>query len=289
MNKERIIVCGCDDPKNLTVVMNSLWASSFCVYNIITATKVPDLISITKSISPDLIVLCFRSNQVVLNDFSSFVKKPELPVLCLTKKAEAEKLYWTKNSIVFTYPLEHLSQPAHLNSMINSIFLLKNEAAAMAKTSRFAEAALKDSQSGNNRDMSKVVLELDQKVDVLLKVKESIARLFSRVDDPIRTELNNIVNSIKKSVNDNKLWEDFKLYFVKTNPDFLFRLAKKYPSLTQIDLKYCCYLKMNMSNDDIRVLLGINQESVRTHKYRLKRKLSLGREQSLRTYLQSVN
>jgi len=38
---------------------------------------------------------------------------------------------------------------------------------------------------------------------------------------------------------------------------------------------------MNMSNDDIRALLGISQESVRTHKYRLKKKLSLGKDQSL--------
>jgi DNA-binding CsgD family transcriptional regulator len=46
---------------------------------------------------------------------------------------------------------------------------------------------------------------------------------------------------------------------------------------------------MNMSNDHIGNLLGINQESVRTHKYRLKKKMSLPREQDLRTYLRSVD
>jgi len=131
-------------------------------------------------------------------------------------------------------------------------------------------------------------MELDQKVEVLMKVKDRIADLYPRVDDPTRTELTSIVNSIRQSANDNKLWEDFKLYFEKTNPDFLYLLVQRHPGLTPKDLKYCCYLKMNMANDDIRTLLGINQESVRTHKYRLKKKLVLPKEQDLRSYLRSV-
>jgi hypothetical protein len=43
-----------------------------------------------------------------------------------------------------------------------------------------------------------------------------------------------------------------------------------------------------MSNDDIKNLLGINQESVRTHKYRLKKKMSLAPNQDLRSYLLTV-
>jgi DNA-binding CsgD family transcriptional regulator len=46
---------------------------------------------------------------------------------------------------------------------------------------------------------------------------------------------------------------------------------------------------MNMTNDDIRALLGINIESVRTHKYRLKKKLFLSKEKSVRSFLQTVN
>jgi DNA-binding CsgD family transcriptional regulator len=101
-------------------------------------------------------------------------------------------------------------------------------------------------------------------------------------------ELLSIVNAIKTSANNTKLWDDFKVYFEKTNPNFLYLLAKKHPQLTTKDLKYCCYLRMNMSNDDIRSLLGINQESVRTHKYRLKKKMQLNKESDLQTYLKAI-
>jgi len=289
MQEEKLILFGCDDPENLAIVMNSLKGSVFFNHNIVTTSRIPELASISKSITADLVISCFRNNQAVLSEFNSFVKRPEIPLLCLTKKNETERLRWSTNSIVFTYPLEHAGNAEHLNSRINSIFLLSSGAEKKYRQNSFADAAIQQGQSNNTRNMSRIILELDQKVDILMKVKDRITNLFPKVDDPVRTELTYIANSIKSSVNNNNLWEDFKLYFVKTNPDFLFKLAQKYPALTQNDLKYCCYLKMNMSNDDIRNLLGINQESVRTHKYRLKKKLELSKDQSLRSYLQSVN
>ena len=256
--------------------------------DIISATRVSDLISIVKSLDPDLIILSFRNNQLVLSDFNSFVKKPEIPILCLTKRFESETLGWNKNSIVFTYPFEHLNNEEYLSSRINSIFLIRTESSKKAATSTFAEMAIQNSQADNTRNLSRYVLELDQKVEVLLKVKDRIAHLCPQVDDPTKAELTSIVNSIKASATDSKFWEDFKVYFEQTNPNFLFLLAQKYPSLTAIDLKYCCYLLMNMTNDNIRNLLGINQESVRTHKYRLKKKMALPKDQDLKGYLRSV-
>jgi DNA-binding CsgD family transcriptional regulator len=132
-------------------------------------------------------------------------------------------------------------------------------------------------------------MELDQKIEVLLKVKERISYLYPNVDDATRIELMSIVNSIKTVANDNKLWDDFKIYFEQSNPNFLLALAKKHPSLSSRDLKYCCYIKMNMSNNDITNLLGINQESVRTHKYRLKKKLTLRKEEDIISYLRTVS
>jgi DNA-binding CsgD family transcriptional regulator len=256
-------------------------------HTIISAARVSDLIGIVKSLEPDLIILCFRNNQHVLNDLDTFVKKPEIPVVCLAKKSESESLSWNSSSIVFSYPVEHLAAKEYLSSRINSIFLLRTKPKS-DPVFPFAAAARQPDHFINSDDLSRYVMELDQKVEVLMRVKERIAHLYPRVDDPTRAELTSIVNSIRLSANDNKLWDDFKLYFEKTNPDFLFQLVQKHPGLTPKDLKYCCYLKMNMANDDIRTLLGINQESVRTHKYRLKKKLVLTKEQDLSSYLRSV-
>jgi DNA-binding CsgD family transcriptional regulator len=186
---------------------------------------------------------------------------------------------------VFAYPIEHVRNKDYLSLRVQSVLKLRTE--SLKKTS---PGSLKENylQNTNTKDLSRFVLELDQKVEVLLRVKDRIEALYNSVDNPARTELLSIVNAIKKSASDKKIWDDFKLYFEDSNPNFLLELAKKHPSLTPKDLKYCCYLKMNLSNDDIRNLLGINQESVRTHKYRLKKKMDLPKSTDLINYLRSV-
>lgn len=286
MFREKLITIGCDDAASCSVLLDKLKETILFTYNTISVTMASGLTSILSSLKPDLIILCFRNNQHVLNELSAFIEQPLIPILCLSSKFEAETLGWNKNHIVFTCQLEHIHKASYLSSRINSIFLTQKERPVAQKAIGFADAAI---SSDHTRNLSRYVMELDQKVDVLIKVKERIAELYPQVDDRTRTELTSIVNSIKVSANDYKLWDDFKLYFEQINPGFLLQLSREYPALTSIDLKYCCYLKMNMSNDDIRNLLGINQESVRTHKYRLKKKMALGKDQDLIGYLRSVN
>jgi len=288
MNTEKSIIIGCDDPVNFSKVASSLTTISTFRYTIISVSRIVDLNSIVGSLNPDLIILCFKNNQQVLSDISFLTNKPEIPLLFLTTKFDSETVFWKKNSIIFTHPLVYNSNSNSFCSRIQSIFLLKNTIPGNEKANTFAEAAIQNNNYSNTVDLSRYVMELDQKVEVLLKVKERIADLYPKVDDPTRIELISIVNTIKSVSNDNKLWENFKIYFEQTNPNFLLILAKKHPELSTKDLKYCCYIKMNMSNNDITNLLGINQESVRTHKYRLKKKLVLPKDQNIISYLRAV-
>jgi DNA-binding CsgD family transcriptional regulator len=285
MIEEKCIIVGCDDA-NLSAILDSIKNTSLYRYNIISVTRHFDLTRITSSINPDLIILCFQNNQSVLKECTALASM-RIPVLCLTRKFENETLCWDNTNIVFTYPIEHIKNQGYLISRVNSIFLLKPAVIKSATEGTLANAAIQQHHAGS-KNLSRYVLELDQKIEVLTKVKDRIASLYPKVDNLVRAELTSIVNSIKACANDNKMWDDFKLYFEETNPSFLVLLANKYPSLTPIDLKYCCYLKMNMANDDIRNLLGINQESVRTHKYRLKKKMSLSKDQDLAIFLKSV-
>jgi DNA-binding CsgD family transcriptional regulator len=255
--------------------------------NVLSASRLTDLTRLVQSMSPDLVIIDFRNNQAALNELSTLDIARHIPLICLTSGQDHSSLCWEEEAIVFTFSLEQLSRPLLLNGWINSLFLLHAEPPVTLPSSLAESVRMEDhGMMGNN--MSRYILELDQKLEVLQKVKEKIIELYPRVGDPVRSELNAIVNAIKTSVGDQKLWDDFKLMFEQTNPYFLKYLAQRHPQLTPIDLKYCCYLKMNLSNDDIRNLMGISQESVRTHKYRLKRKMELSKDNDLIGYLHSV-
>lgn len=285
--EEKTIIIGCDHPDKLVLILERVKSIPNFLFNVISTSRISDLLSISKSLYPALMIFSFRNNQSAINDFNQFVNKPEIPILCLTEKFDTQSYLLNLKNIIFSYSIDEVSNMVQFNCIIRSIFLLKEQSKIIYDSKSLAAQTIERDQLKTDRNMSRYVLELDQKVEVLQNIKERIKTLFPQVDNTTRVELLSIVNAIKTSASDTKLWDDFKLYFEKTNPKFLLSLSEKYPKLSTKDLKYCCYLKMNMSNDDIRNLLGINQESVSTHKYRLKKKMRLAKNLDLQSYLKS--
>lgn len=277
------IVVGSDDTGVLTGVLKAIDRDEHIAINVISVSSERDVLAVSTSVNPAMIILSFRNNQQLINALADSQLQKKIPLLCLQKRYGYEILSWRTEHIVFTFSLEDLKSRGYLMSQIRSIIMLKKHSDLIKE-----EVSLAHQTKDKERNISRYVLELDKKTSVLQEVKQRIVELFPKVDDPIRTELMSIVNAIKVSAMDRKLWEDFKLYFEEVDPRFLLVISKKHPNLTQKDLKYCCYIKMNMSNDDIRNLLGINQESVRTHKYRLKKKLALNGDGDLQNYIRSI-
>ncbi len=278
------IVIGCDTTSSLVTIINCLQGISGI--EIATATRTSDLIGLIKSSNPVLIIIQFRNNQLVLNTITSYMLSPRSAILCLTNSYENENLIWGEQWAVFSMVSSLQQQGGHLAKRVRSILLLSKNAEQPnhAKGHR----GLPMGRDTDLKNLSRFALELDQKRATLEKIKVCIKDICSEVEDPIRRKLVGIVNAIKTSTTDKSHWEDFKIYFEHINPKFLEHLTHEHPTLTPKDLKYCCYVKMNMSNNDITTLLGINQESVRTHKYRLKKKLSLSKEESLRSYINTI-
>ena len=259
-------------------------------YNLstISITNEYNIFGVVRSIEPALIILCFRNNYKLLKELASLSQENGVPILCFNKLIDSKALIEFSNSIIFSYELEHISKQGYVKSAIKSILRLQKPNTKEKNNTKTENNIENESDQIITRNASRYVLELDQKVEMLLKVKSRIKMLHSNVNNVVKSELNSIVNLINTSTLDNNVWADFKLYFEEINPGFLSSLSQMHPELTPIDLKYCCYLKMNMSNNDIRKLLGINQESVRTHKYRLKKKLVLSKEKDLHRYVMSV-
>ena len=132
MSLLKSIVIGCDDTVTLSTILNNIQETPGFVYNIISAARTSDLVSIAKSLDPDLVILCFRNNQVALNDFELFTRKAGTPVLCLARRGELEKLTWAQNRIVFAYAAEFIAQSDYLASRIHSIFLLRGNGGSVA-------------------------------------------------------------------------------------------------------------------------------------------------------------
>jgi DNA-binding CsgD family transcriptional regulator len=283
MTTHENILIGSDTSTSLATIIKSLQEVN--QYSFITATRVSDIVQISKTIQPVLIILSFRDNQHIINSLVSYSNNFSIPILCLHQKNDCRSLQLHDSIVVFTQSFEYGIQHNNLNTNIQGILKLVQKTNQSQAPKTFAQSAVQP--NNQTKDLTRYTLELDQKKAVLDKIKERIKQLYTEVDASTKIQLMSIVNTIKMTRSDRKHWDDFKHYFENINPEFLKDLSAKFPCLTSKDLKYCCYLKMNMSNEDIRLVLGINQESVRTHKYRLKKKMVLQKHQDLRNYIQT--
>lgn len=85
-----------------------------------------------------------------------------------------------------------------------------------------------------------------------------------------------------------KDFEELKTDFFESNPIFFDRLQKKAnQSLTRLDLKYCAYILMGLSNKEVAIRLGIEPKSIRMARYRIKQKFGLDKEDNLDNFIRS--
>lgn len=139
-----------------------------------------------------------------------------------------------------------------------------------------------------DRELAAQALQMVQQTELIDSVKKKLTDVERKLDGEVRAELRSTVRNLDTSLLNQASWENFSAYFERVHPDFFGRVQTLYPRLTTEDLRYCAYMKANMTNREIADLLHINIESVRVHKYRLKKKMELEKDVDLAAYVRSV-
>lgn len=135
------------------------------------------------------------------------------------------------------------------------------------------------------RELADTSLHLVERNEALLKVKESLQRLYR--DTPqgahdLKRTLQ-LINEVEK--NDDS-WDKFASHFDEVNSNFLRNLRQAHPKLSNTELKLCAYLELNLASKEIAQLMNISVRGVEIGRYRLRKKLGLETGQSLQEFLE---
>lgn len=94
-------------------------------------------------------------------------------------------------------------------------------------------------------------------------------------------KINNLIQIDKKNfdlINESSL----------ENKQFIQKLSEKFPSLTNNELKFCVYYKLELSSKEISILESITEGSARVYKTKIKTKMNVGREVDLNSFLKNM-
>lgn len=152
---------------------------------------------------------------------------------------------------------------------------------------RLKNESLKNEIKLKSKQLANTAMSLVKKNETLLHLKDEL--LLNKNNFNNQYSFKKLIKQIDNSIEHVDGWELFEYNFNQVHEEFFNKLKARFPSLTHKDLKICAYLRMNMSSKEIAPLLNISIRGVETNRYRLKIKLGITKEDSLRGFLQNFN
>jgi tetratricopeptide (TPR) repeat protein len=140
-----------------------------------------------------------------------------------------------------------------------------------------------------NRELLSYTVNFVQKNQLFEELISTIKEIKRKPSSNVNKDLLGIEKVVKRHLQVDRDWEDFKLRFENLHSGYFEKLLEQTRSLTNNDLKLSVLVKMNFSIKEIADMMGISSESVKTSRYRLKKKLKLPQDQNLNDFLNQIS
>lgn len=127
-------------------------------------------------------------------------------------------------------------------------------------------------------------LKISNYKDAVNNIIKSINKLIENKKTVKNTELHSVNRSLNLIISDEDFWEDFKNEFEKNRPNFFDKLLNICENLSITEQKHCAYISINLKSKEVAIILNLSPRSVETTRYRIKKKLHIGKE-SLQEFL----
>ncbi len=148
-----------------------------------------------------------------------------------------------------------------------------------------------------NEDLTSALEKKNQEV-IFLSLstiqKDNFVKQFSKKLKEVTTQypqyqsLQKLSNLLYLNQVQQQDWARFKTAFEQISPGFFDKLFQRYPNLSNKELRHCAMIRLKISSKDIAEILGISVASVHKARYRLRKQLTLDRDQTLEIYLASI-
>ncbi len=146
---------------------------------------------------------------------------------------------------------------------------------------------LKNELEMKKRELIANAMLLVQATEKNNKMIMGLEPLFEDVDNDKQKQLKLVVSKYKNNFIDGA-WKEFNLRFVETNKDFYSKLKQRSPDLTSTERRLCALLNLDLTSKEIAVLTFQSTDSIYVARSRLRKKLSLDKDQDFVPFFESL-
>lgn len=272
MNKNTILLV--DDDVTIVNLLSDILSNTG--FNILKAFDGPEALKHIQKSNPDLIILDWNmpgmNGLETLKAINKESATKEIPVIMLTGvMTDPENLKEAFEAGAYDF----------IKKNFDIIELLSRIRAAL----KFVQAHRQIMQVKNNELVSNA-MKMARYANFTATCLQQLNDLLPVIPDD--KEVQNRVTSLKSYVQsmivvDN--WNIFDKHFKSLHPDFYKKLSAAHTYLGPSELKLCALLKLNLRSKEIAHITGLTQDSIKTARTRIRKKLGINTEESLVNYL----
>jgi DNA-binding CsgD family transcriptional regulator len=137
------------------------------------------------------------------------------------------------------------------------------------------------------KELTNSTLQLLAQTELLADLRDSLVQVVNRF--PMSAEASRELREKLKVLSCKAVdWERFDTQFRAAHPEFTKALAEKYSKLTPTEVRMCSLLRMNMKSEDIARLLCLSERTIEVHRYNIRKKIGLAKQQDLTLFLARI-
>lgn len=167
----------------------------------------------------------------------------------------------------------------------SSHLLLEKQMQKQEVETALEEERLKREIEQRNRELTVKTLEHSNRNELLRQI---ISTLSTQEDVKLNSNLRNAIKQLQQYLKDDKLFKEFFTHFEAVNPTFVKTLKQRFPKLNSNDIRFLCYLYMNLSTKEIAVLFNITTAACRKRKERIAAKLNLPNASKIHDFIFTI-
>jgi len=169
----------------------------------------------------------------------------------------------------------HISQKALTDAEIRSV--------------QMENQFLKNEIENKRKELINYALSIIEQKKYFEKVSANMKSVLNEKRQEVKDEkIKKIEIDIRQRMSFADKLEEFNIRTEKLHKNFIGRLTLLYPSLSANEVKLAVMLRLGISSKEIATLLNISPKSVEINRYRLRKKLGLGKGANLTQFINNI-
>ncbi len=137
-------------------------------------------------------------------------------------------------------------------------------------------------------ELQKLTFHIINRNRVLIEQKNRLIGLSIKAKESVKTSLEDVISIIDEYLNDDKDWVYIEPQLDKVYNNFVSKLKEKHRELNLSEIKIAAYVRMNLGTKEISEFMHKTPRAVENDRYRLRKKIGLDSNDSLKQYLMNL-